>query len=278
MKKKVKRYNEGGKTEEQYKKEGLEASKGDKVGFFERLRMGNIDAPGSEAYQRFGAGRGRMEEESKKPVSESAKETSDYSGRGAKSYGDDGMDVPHSGTPTGKRDSSVEDSSTSVSKGVMSNYMPSGVYKQPEPRAGETKIDKIRVPAIKKPAKKQTSINIPTGMAGSDTRRTTGLGMAGSDTKPKPKTSKSTRTSAEIRSGKPAAEEKPSKVPKLSFLTPERLESSRKSYYSGFESKPVRSTADIRAGRGMKSGGKVSSASSRADGCAQRGKTRGKLF
>ena len=29
---------------------------------------------------------------------------------------------------------------------------------------------------------------------------------------------------------------------------------------------------------GMKKGGKVSSASSRADGCAQRGKTRGKMY
>ena len=29
---------------------------------------------------------------------------------------------------------------------------------------------------------------------------------------------------------------------------------------------------------GMKKGGKVSSASKRADGCAQRGKTRGKMF
>lgn len=90
--------------------------------------------------------------------------------------------------------------------------------------------------------------------------------------------SKPTRTAAEIRAGKTAAEEKPSKVPKLSFLTPEKLESSRKSYYSGFESKPVRTAADIRSGRGMKKGGKVSSASSRADGCAQRGKTRGKVY
>ena len=31
------------------------------------------------------------------------------------------------------------------------------------------------------------------------------------------------------------------------------------------------------AGEPMKKGGKVSSASSRADGCAQRGKTRGKM-
>lgn len=43
------------------KSEGLKASEGDKVGFFERLRMGNIDDPNSEAYRRFGAGRGKTE-------------------------------------------------------------------------------------------------------------------------------------------------------------------------------------------------------------------------
>ena len=48
--------------------------------------------------------------------------------------------------------------------------------------------------------------------------------------------------------------------PKNTFLTKERLERSKE------------------AMRGMKSGGKVSSASSRADGIAQRGKTRGKVY
>jgi hypothetical protein len=43
------------------KDRGLEASRDDKVGFFERLRMGNIDDEGSEAYRRFGAGRGKAE-------------------------------------------------------------------------------------------------------------------------------------------------------------------------------------------------------------------------
>jgi hypothetical protein len=166
---------------------------------------------------------------------------------------------------------------------ISSSYMPRSTFKQEA--IGDATNDNIKVKDRKKPvapAPKKAETPAPktsagSGLAGSDTRRTTGEGMAGSDTKPKPKTSKSTRTTADIRSGRPAAEEKPIKVPKLSFLTPERLESSRKSYYSGFESKPVRSTADIRAGRGMKSGGKVSSASSRADGIAQRGKTRGKL-
>lgn len=56
--KKTKRFQEGGISD---KERGLEASKDDKVGFFERLRMGNIDQEGSEAYNRFGAGRGKME-------------------------------------------------------------------------------------------------------------------------------------------------------------------------------------------------------------------------
>lgn len=56
--KKVKRFQEGGMSD---KDRGLEASKDEKVGFFERLRMGNIDDPSSEAYRRFGAGRGRAE-------------------------------------------------------------------------------------------------------------------------------------------------------------------------------------------------------------------------
>jgi hypothetical protein len=59
-KKKAKRYQEGGEAED--KKRGLAASnKEGSVGFFERLRMGNIDDPTSQAYKRFGAGRGKAE-------------------------------------------------------------------------------------------------------------------------------------------------------------------------------------------------------------------------
>lgn len=60
---KTKRYADGDLVEEDFKKKGLESSKDDRVGFFERLRMGNIDSPNSEAYKRFGAGRGRMDAE-----------------------------------------------------------------------------------------------------------------------------------------------------------------------------------------------------------------------
>jgi hypothetical protein len=66
--KKVRRFLTGGETDEAADKAaGLEASKGEDVGFFERLRMGNIDDPSSEAYRRFGAGRGRA---SRVPVEE----------------------------------------------------------------------------------------------------------------------------------------------------------------------------------------------------------------
>ena len=57
--KKIKRFQEGGLSDEADKAAGLEASRDDKVGFLERLRMGNIDDSSSEAYKRFGAGRGR---------------------------------------------------------------------------------------------------------------------------------------------------------------------------------------------------------------------------
>lgn len=75
-KRKFKRYADEGlvrqdeMTEEDAKKKGLEASKNEKVGFFERLRMGNIDNPKSEAYKRFGAGRGRAESIAPAPVVE----------------------------------------------------------------------------------------------------------------------------------------------------------------------------------------------------------------
>lgn len=64
---KTKRYDYGGDVtasvdpaESEAKQRGLaESNKEAPVGFFERLRMGNIDDPNSEAYKRFGAGRGR---------------------------------------------------------------------------------------------------------------------------------------------------------------------------------------------------------------------------
>jgi hypothetical protein len=83
--KKTKRYQEGGSAEED-KKRGLEASKDEKVGFIERLRMGNIDDPKSEAYKRFGAGRGAVERaKSMAPAPQSIRATD--SGKGVPGFG-----------------------------------------------------------------------------------------------------------------------------------------------------------------------------------------------
>jgi len=53
---------DGGEVEEAaLKAEGLKASEGEKVGFFDRLKAGNIDEAGSEANMKFGSGRGNTE-------------------------------------------------------------------------------------------------------------------------------------------------------------------------------------------------------------------------
>lgn len=57
----VRGYADGGEVEADLKSEGMKASADEKVGLFERIRMGNIDDPSSEAYSRFGAGRGQRE-------------------------------------------------------------------------------------------------------------------------------------------------------------------------------------------------------------------------
>lgn len=56
---KFRKFSEGGEAAD--KEAGLKASKDENVGFLARMRMGNIDDPNSEAYKRFGAGRGKAE-------------------------------------------------------------------------------------------------------------------------------------------------------------------------------------------------------------------------
>lgn len=59
----VRNYADGGmvSSEADDKAAGMKASAGEDVGFFKRLTMGNIDQPGSEAYNRFGAGRAQLD-------------------------------------------------------------------------------------------------------------------------------------------------------------------------------------------------------------------------
>jgi hypothetical protein len=251
MKKKAKRYNEGGKTEEQYKKEGLESSK---------------DDPRSEAYQRFGAGRGRAADEAKKPVPESAKESSDYSGRKMKSYGDDGMNVPHSGTPSKNiaRDTPKQDTPKQDSSDSSSSYMPKSTYKQPD--IGDATNDNIKVKDSKK------AVALAPKKAGAPKKaeapKTTGSGMAGSDKGSK--ASDKYKDTPTRKIGK-AIEDTFSNAFKR--VDPEAIRQERRRIVD--EKRKKEKAESI--GYGMKKGGSVSSASSRGDGIAQRGKTRGRL-
>ena len=219
-KRKVKRYQEGGETE--LKQRGLDLSKDDKVGFVERLKMGNIDDPRSEAYRRFGAGRAKMEIEAKTPVGD-ANESSDYSGRRMKSaetMAEDtsNMDVPHSTISDGK------------TRGVFDT--PTMNY---EPKSGE-KIVEEKKTVIRKPVKKVQKVDDkPVGRMAESSDYSGGRKSAPAAPKSKfSDTGKSVRLNALLKS-----------IPGNPF--------------------------------GLKSGGTVSSASKRADGIAQRGKTRGKI-
>jgi len=213
-KRKVKRYQEGGETE--LKQRGLDLSKNEKVGFLERLKMGNIDDPRSEAYRRFGAGRAKMDIEAKTPVPEAAQESSDYSGRRVKSYGDDGMSVPHSTLTKADIDEgpTVAQRLRAASPGSNIGEVDKGGYTSP------AKEEKPKAQA------KKSKLQMQNEMA-----RRMAKGYA----------------KATGASGFPVREE-------VAYPT--------KTGTGAY---------------GFKGGGKVSSASSRADGIAQRGKTRGRI-
>jgi hypothetical protein len=201
---------------------------------------------------------------------EKAKAPEDYAGLGGRAR----ATSPFSGPKEYITESKETEVESEAPKGIAAGFDAKRYLEESESKGGGTRSE--TKPAVaKKTAKKAEPKKVTSSPKYEDTGAK--IGSQGGFRFDSEKSPSSTRTAADIRAGRAAAEEKPSKIPKVSFLTPERLESSRKSYYSGFDSKPVRSAADIRAGRGMKSGGKVSSASSRADGIAQRGKTRGKV-
>jgi hypothetical protein len=268
MKRKTKRYQEGGKTEEQYKKEGLELSKGDKVGFFERLTMGNIDDPRSEAYRRFGAGRAKMDEEAKKPVPETSKTSSDYSGRNAKSYGDDGMDVPHS-SPTSKTASEDYLEKRGAKPIEKTGTRENTLYKEDEKKS-------------KPPAKKAQPV-------ADRAKESKTRGVAPKIELPKPGQSKVVGEGKfksypeDVKKPKPPVDETPEKTSKKATkygIGPYGAFSGIHKFISEYKT-PAEARREERlkrekekADKGMKRGGMVSSASKRADGIAIRGKTR----
>jgi hypothetical protein len=235
---------------------GLAASNKEKpMGFFERLRAGNIDDPNSEAYKRFGAGRGRADRvpvadvmptpvERAKPVSTPV------------SAPDDEMEAANKREPI------------SVEAGPRA-----------EPSSKPNKIvsaQSAAKPVILPPKLKDTSNYSNEGIG-----KTTPSAKTETETKSKPK-----KDMYRTFGGK-MAEKTPDKSPaaglgdligrgakaageafdKYEFMTP-----AKRIAKENEEKKKARGSFSA-----FKSGGSVSKASSRGDGIAQRGKTRGKM-
>jgi hypothetical protein len=259
---KFKRYEGGGEIAD--KESGLKASKGDDVGFFQRLRMGNIDDPSSEAYKRFGAGASQLTPR-KVSIGDAAYEDdrlqkramersrlmqqdisagSDFKGRPQ----DEGY-RPNEGTA---KERAMLEGARDYGKITESGDQGSG-------GPGSSRVVKAPTKAAPKPSTKLIDpSNIKSG------RRFDDEGLID------PSNIKSGRREFEESQKKPVDETK------LSLS--ERMKLSRDRSKSGSGPTDKRSVNErVRSTFGMKSGGSVSSASRRADGIATKGKTRGRM-
>jgi hypothetical protein len=256
---KFKRYEGGGEIsgavdpkEAADKEAGLKASKGDDIGFLQRLRMGNIDDPSSEAYKRFGAGRGRSE---RNPVNESV------SVSGSEPIVRPSMrpnPIFAAGEEQGKRQPSGD---ASVAEDYANRPRnPEAIQEADNPRKTAKKPTAPK-PNASKPSKAAPKLIDPSNI------RNERLEFEESQIAPK------LIDPSNIRSGRQEFEESqiaPVDVTKLSLAERQKLKNQR--------SKSTDVTKlSLAESMKMKSGGSVSSASRRADGIATKGKTRGRM-
>ena len=281
---KFKRYEGGGEIsgevdpkEAAAKEAGLKASRGDDVGFFQRLRMGNIDDPSSEAYKRFGAGRGRSE---RNPVNESV------SVSGSEPIVRPSMrpnPIFAAGLEQGKRQPSGD---ASVAEDYANRPRnPEAIQEADNPRKTAPRPNAPK-PDASKPSKATTSRTRLNTEAEQEADNPIGsrsmVGVPGTLDKrgvtDEKRTPRFTPNEPPVATHKgPRNEENQSKAPtdvtKLSLAERQKLKNER------FKSTDVtKLSLSERSKLGMKSGGSVSSASRRADGIATKGKTRGKIY
>jgi hypothetical protein len=244
--KKFKRYDEGGSVDEATsKKAGLDTSSKEKpVGFFERMRMGNIDDPSSEAYKRFGAGRGRAPSET---VAENKPQITARIPPAPR--------VPTPNEESGKLQNLISAGTDIIGRPQDEGYRPNaGTEMERAMLEGAFDSDKIientgprTKPIVKTPSKSATS-------------------------KPKSSEPKVTDTGDQgerllARYKKPALRQETMNERAKRFV--EKREAAKREK----ESNPARG----RGGVAYAKGGMVSSASKRADGIASKGKTRCKI-
>ena len=289
--KKAKRYQEGGEAED--KKRGLAASSGEKIGFLERIRMGNIDDPTSEAYKRLGAGRGRSTPAPdmtpysetadarnlmKAAARERAEMDTDESGIGryARETGIGTMRQPAKqmptltrAAPTRKATPSAPSKSSAPSRGSFRGTQDEGDEGEELARqmmARRVSDEDNEVARIEKRGKKTPEGKTASGMP----REARGI------KKPGPFLNTGYDAFERIRQqGAARRAESGEKVParpSRAFSTPAARKAWDEKYGDKYEASGKRK-------EGMKAGGMVGSkASSRADGCAVRGKTRGRII
>lgn len=281
---KFKRYDEGGEVEEsKAKQRGLDISNKDApMGFFERLRMGNIDDPTSEAYKRLGAGRGRSEVPAEKAESapeapakiiprpsiqmrpaERALSDDMYSDYGSKT----GMGAAGESYSTQIRPANASRPSNALNLPPLP-----AMTKYPETGSAKTK------PVAKKEVGESVSVNEPTS------KREVGESVSVNEpmAAKKPKTQKSPSLTAF-----PKNEESRRMMSEGVGKAISGATSGIVDYFSGLKSTPERKAQNrkmekLKADptsreRDLSKGGSVSSASRRADGIATKGKTRGKM-
>jgi hypothetical protein len=268
---KFKRYDEGGEVAD--KEAGLKASKGEDVGFFQRLRMGNIDDPNSEAYKRFGAGRGRSERipvVDMKPSDETSRK-------------EPAITPYRPSEETMKRNTSgmdIQDESGMINKRLKRN-----------PETGDLYDTEVTAPSVKPNASKpmgkrevgesvsgkptvRNKVTAPS-LGNDDYGFNTSEASTPPDVKLKPASEAPTKTSSSrVPTSEQAAANRAAAMEKVKGMG-----SSIADYFSTYETPAERKSKERKekAAKGYASGGSVSSASRRADGIATKGKTRGRM-
>ena len=248
---------------------GLEASNKEKsTGFFERLRMGNIDDPNSEAYKRFGAGRGRAE---RVPVED-------------KSF----TDVP-SKIGMGAFNQRLQASKNADTGITQGERIAQEMASKPDQVVEPTKVVKKPVPRDTSNYSNEGRYKSPVGVSTvKDTSNYSneGRGKEAPSAKTEAKTEAKSEPKKEMyrtMSGK-MAEKTPDYGSPLMGLgeTVGRGAKAIGDVFSKYEfmtpaQRIAKENKEKKEARGYKAGGSISKASSRADGIAQRGKTRGAM-
>ena len=314
--KRGRRFDEGGEVTD--KAAGLEASnKEAPVGFFERLRMGNIDDPSSEAYKRFGAGRGRAEripvaDVTPTPVvrNQSASAPTDDMeaanarepipmGVGPKAEPEPVARPSAKPKPEAKKETKPE---AGAGRGSYAGYKAEEDIKPSYGGAGgsgrggkggPTAAEQELYRAFKSPSKEDTQKGLETAMGGGPglkvlsaaakslaakniAKEVGSRALANAETPVTFLGKSGARQMGAAEELSNAARQALSNNPTRQLSAPAAKKAVEETKKLGYKPRP--SEADWTGGAiGYRKGGSVSKASSRADGIAQRGKTRGAM-